>query len=384
MLLDNIACLFTFLFTSKHFSLLLQSTMDNDDGCVCTICDQKEADGSKVLTCMYCFSCVHFKCKNIVGKAICRMRESDYFCSSDCSAIYLRIISMQNSNKSMFSSFAAEMKATIAHVVANEIKSVTTEVRQITATIEKSQEFLSAKFDEIVSDLNDIKLENERLKDELNCLKKSHSQLQGTVHKLEASVDKSDKAALSSNAVVWGIPTAPKENVNELVQKVLCCLGLGGNSELVLSAERMFANHKTANTPVPIRIVFCSKESKEEVLNKKKLFGKLLSTAIDEKLTVNGRATNITLRDELTPLSLELLKELRESQELLNVKYVWAGRGGVVLVKKDENSKPELVKNREDLIRIFNQFMKTARCSESEIVLRHSPSPRWNYTAEQS
>lgn len=171
MLLDNIACLFTFLFTSKHFSLLLQSTMDNDDGCVCTICDQKEADGSKVLTCMYCFSCVHFKCKNIVGKAICRMRESDYFCSSDCSAIYLRIISMQNSNKSMFSSFAAEMKATIAHVVANEIKSVTTEVRQITATIEKSQEFLSAKFDEIVSDLNDIKLENERLKDELNCLK---------------------------------------------------------------------------------------------------------------------------------------------------------------------------------------------------------------------
>lgn len=40
---------------------------------------------------------------------------------------------------------------------------------------------------------------------------------------------------------------------------------------------------------------------------------------------------------------------------MLNVKYVWAGRGGVVLVKKDDGSKPEIVKTREDLSRIMNR-----------------------------
>lgn len=97
-----------------------------------------------------------------------------------------------------------------------------------------------------------------------------------------------------------------------------------------------------------------------------------MSTVIDSKLAVNGKATTVTLRDELSPLSLELLKELRESKELLNVKYIWAGRGGTILVKKDENSKPELVKNREDLSRVMNHFVRPMHIVNSE----HTPSPK--------
>lgn len=85
---------------------------------------------------------------------------------------------------------------------------------------------------------------------------------------------------------------------------------------------------------------------------------------------------NVTLRDELTPLSLELLKELRGSQEQLNIKYVWAGREGVILAKKDENSKPVLVKNRGDLSRAISYFQQAAHGPESANTLVHSPSLR--------
>lgn len=346
--------------------------MDKDDEFICNICNKSETNASEILTCMYCFTSVHFKCKNIYGVAKRRMRETDYFCTSDCSVIYQKIIMMQNSNHSLMSSLAAEMKAAISASVARELQTVTTNMKLITTAIERSQEFLSAKFDEIVTDFNEIKLENERMKAEIEQLKKSQNNLQGSVHKLEANADKTDKAALANNAVVWGVPSAPDENVAQLVEKFLGTLGLGENCGLVTSAERMFSNNKVNNAVSPIRISFTDVESKEVVFNKKKQYGKFISTMIDSKLLINGKATNVTLRDELTPLALELLKELRESQEILDVKYIWAGRGGVVFIKKDENSKPELVRNREDLSRVMSHFVRTAHVVTSG----NTPSPK--------
>lgn len=342
--------------------------MEKDDEFVCSVCKKKETDGTKVLTCMYCFSSAHFKCKNIVGNAIRRMRENDYFCSSDCSAIYQRIVMMQNNNNTLLSSLAS----TISSSVSMEMKSVKDEVNLITNAIEKSQDFLSQKFDNIVTDFKNLRIENEQLKSEIVKLKKSHTVMQHTVHKLEANVDKTDKTALGNNAIIWGIPTTPDENVSELVQKFLCNLGMTENFDFVVSAERFFSN-KSSNALVPIRIVFRDKESKELVFSKKKQMGQILSTLIDSKLVINGRAMNVTLRDELTPLSLEMLKELRDSQVLLNIKYVWVGRGGVVLVKKDDNSKPESVKNREDLIRIMTNQKASSHVPKPA---SKSPSPK--------
>lgn len=345
--------------------------MDKDESIVCSICNKSEIDSLKVLTCMYCFTSAHFKCKNIVGAAVRRMREVEYFCSSECSNIYQRIISMRNDNHTLMSSFATEMKSVISASVAKEMQNVASELKQITATVEKSQEFLSAKFDEIVTDFKDLKTENEKLKREIECLKNTQNQLQSTVYKLETNVDKSDKTCLDKNAVIWGIPTEDGENVFDLVEKMLLCLGLNANNKYVTSADRMFPN-KPAKELVPIRIVFCNKETKEIVFNQKKQFGTLLSTVINPKFTTNGKATTVTLRDELTPLSLELLKELRKSQGLLNIKYVWAGRGGVILAKQDDTSKPVLIKNREDLSRVINHF--TSQCETPASA--HSPSPK--------
>lgn len=330
----------------------------NKDEFVCNVCQKRESDSSTLLTCMYCFTSVHFKCKNIAPSAVRRMRNTDYFCSSQCSAIYQRIVMMQNNNNSMVSSLASEMRATISASVAKEMRTVTTEVKQIIYAIEKSQEFLSTKFDDIVIEFNRLKCENDRLVAEIEKLKKSQSDLREMVYTLECNADKADKVALDNNAILWGVPTATEENVPRLVEKLLVSVGLQGNSDHIKSAERLFSNGRSG-TMVPIRIVFNNKKSKEMVFNKKKQYGKLYSTVIDDKLKVNGKATSVTLRNELSPLSLDLLKKLRESQEIMGVRYVWAGRGGTILVKRDNDSKPELVKNRVDLDRVMCHFVRS-------------------------
>ena len=75
------------------------------------------------------------------------------------------------------------------------------------------------------------------------------------------------------------------------------------------------------------------------------------------------------MRDELTPLSLQLLAEMRIHQEKLNIKYVWSSRGGNVLVKKNEQSKPEIIKTRDDLYELVNRYSKNSPVKET-------PSPK--------
>lgn len=167
---------------------------------------------NKVITCMYCFSSSHFKCRNIIGSAIARVKANMFFCTPSCSEIYKRIIDMQTSRSSLISTLTSELKETVSRTVKAEVRSVTT-------AIEKSQEFLSAKFDDIVSDFKDLKAENECLKQRVDELTSSHFKLTSFVHQLEANVDRSDRKAVSKNAVLLGLPCVANENVMEIVKK---------------------------------------------------------------------------------------------------------------------------------------------------------------------
>lgn len=294
------------------------------------------------------------------------MKANMYFCTTNCSEIYKRIVEMQTSRSSMNSALISELKETVSSAVADQMVNVKAEVRSVTAAIEKSQEFLSAKFDDIVSDFKDLKAENECLKQRINELTSSQSKMTNFVHQLEANVDKSDRRAVSKNAVLLGLPCVANENVMNIVIKTIAHVGVQLQQDSIVSASRLFVSNKP-NVVIPIQIVFNDVNVKEMVMSRKKHFGKILSTNIDECFLVNGMPTNVSLRDELTPLSLELLRKMRESQEKLKIRFVWPGRGGGILVKKDENSKPDLVKTREDLQNVIIRYSE---------LLKQSPSPK--------
>lgn len=336
---------------------------------ICVECNKIEKDASKIITCMYCFSEAHYKCRNITGNAVRRIKERMYFCSHNCSSIYQRIIEMQNHKSSIVESLAVELKGAVASAVSQEIQNFRCEVKQITTAIEKSQDFLSSKFDGIVTDFHELKRENECLKQNIDKLKDTQQILSKTVHKLEHQVDKSNRDKNCNNAVILGVPFIPGENTKEIVQKVIACFGVTVNSDEIVSAARLNAKNKPIHSLVPIRVVFKNENIKEIVFSKKRGIGKLLSSSIDPSYMINAKPTTVTMRDELTPLSMELLTEMRGYQEKLQLKYVWCSRGGNVLVKKNENSKPEIIKTRDDIIELVSRYSGKSPSKET-------PSPK--------
>lgn len=336
----------------------------NDEN-VCNVCQRKELDTNKLLTCLYCFSCAHFKCKKIIGNACRRVRDNPYFCTPDCVSIYQRIIEMSNSKQALNTTLMNELKLTIENAVSTEMLKVKSEVEQITTAIETSQEFLSAKFDAISIDFNKLKQENEELKLEISILERSQSALTEMVYKLEQSADKTSRAINENNAIFMGVPTTQNENTTQLIVKTIQCLGVKLQSASILSATRLNAR-KNNNAIIPIKVVFQHLADKEALFEKKKRRGKLLSTEIDSSLLWNGRPTTVSIRDELSPLSSELFRELRDSQELLNIKYIWPGRHGVILIRKNDGDRPEIVKNREDLSKMMTKYLNAT----------NTPSPK--------
>lgn len=318
---------------------------------------------------MYCFSEAHLKCRNIVGNAVRRIRERMYFCSHNCSSIYQRIIEMQNNKSSIVESLAVELKGAVANAVSQEMQNVRSEVQQVTAAIEKSQDFLSTKFDAIVTDFQELKKENVSLKREIDKMKNTQLSLSKTVYKLEHQVDKANRDANSKNAMILGVPFTPDENTPEIAQKIITCLGVNVAPDAITTVARLNTKNKPKHSLIPIRVVFKDNCVKETVFSKKKECGKLLSTSVDPSLLINGNPTTVYIRDELTPMSLELLNEMRAQQENLKIKYVWSSRGGNVLIKKTENSKPEVIRNRDDLNEMVNRY----RGSSSP---KDTPSPK--------
>lgn len=318
----------------------------NSDNC-CTTCHKTGNDINKLLTCNYCFAKTHLKCLKKIGKTI-KQNESDcYFCSTRCSAMYERIINMR------FQSDIPQLIDELKCAVRVNMQTVIEQVKTVTSAIETSQEFLSTKFESILADFKVLKDENRRLIQEVNELRSSQSSLSALVYKQEAEIDRQNKKSVVNNVVMFGVPFRKSENLSEITATILGKIGAASSKNSVVSVARMHASDR--NPMSPIRIVFQDKKSKDQVLRMKKQFGKLVSTMIDSNLAHSSRTSVITLNDELTPLSNELLNELRQVQKKLNLKYVWPGRGGVILIKSDENSKPIEIRNRLDMHKFFKQ-----------------------------
>lgn len=321
----------------------------------CGVCKRVESDQNKLLTCKYCLSVSHLRCIDSTSSAI--HNSTDYFCTHKCANNYDRIMKTRNSKSRTDSSFGTDLKSAIA----SETQAMKETFRSVTSAIEKSQEFLASKFDLVVVEFNKLKLENEQLRKELQTMKNSYASLTNVVQKLETSADLVNKSNVVKNAIFYGIPQKKNENIRNVVSNVINdVLSVSLSADEIVSASRIGSSTSESDAMRPVRVVFQDVAAKNRVFTMKKRVGTVTSKMIDPPLTQKGRITNITIRDELTPLNAALFKNIREKQDFLRIKFVWIGKGGVVLVKKNERSKPVTIKCREDLNRLFRTHSKTS------------------------
>lgn len=313
------------------------------DVTICVTCKKEEKDPKKVIECAQCYKNEHFKCRNVFGNAVRKLRETPFFCSIQCQEFH------QKANKAT----SDQSK------VLNELRTVLTEVRETRAEVhemkttvtdmEKFQNFLSGQLDSLLNEVKSLKTEQSILKADAEQMRKEHLRLNTVVSQLELEVDRTNRAALAKNAMILGVPLKRDEDARKIVQNIAAAIGYELPDGAIVQAKRVISNEskQQKTESVPIKITFSNDLYKEDLFNKKRAYGPLLPNAIDPAYGNSSR--KVVVRDELTPHGMKLLKRVREIQDELNLKFVWAGRNGAILAKTSENSKTEVIRSTIDV-----------------------------------
>ncbi|EAT44588.1 AAEL004080-PA [Aedes aegypti] len=332
---------------------------DTEDTIVCSICKKQELDSTRIIECSVCFNSMHFRCKRIFGTGITRARQqSSFVCSPNCAEIYGRM----NGNPN-FEKLVAELNESVR-------ASIKQEMEVINAKIDTSQQSMMKELHSFANRFDELKIENDNLKKTVASLTEKYDSLMDSMITLETEVNRSSCSAMEKNAVILGLPMTENEDTKDVFQQLCSSLSFDLPENAVLSAKRMVSKNAKGGNP-PIKIVFTDSSIKERFFATKKQHGQLLSTVVNG-MPVNGKPGNVLVRDELSSLGLSMLREVRGMQDALGIKYVWPGRGGVILLKRNDGAKVEMIRNRQDIDRLGQKLNKRTLSDSSPRSLNNS------------
>lgn len=316
----------------------------------CFSCKKEETDESKIVLCAYCCKCEHLACKGVFGKAVEKLRSHNYFCSVQCSEIAQR---------------CANSSAGMESILREEIRTVFTEVQKVYLAMNEMQQSnakLESNLSSLLDEIKAVKVGYSSLKDDVQELQDGHDSMNETVSGLQLEIDRINRAALSRHAIIMGVPVTKDEVAEQLVVKIASAVGYQLPNDAIVESKRIVLKD-SAGKSAPIKVIFSDERYKEELFLRKKNYGLLLSSAIDPTSSGSG-GSRVIMRDELTSFGMKLLKETRAVQEQTNVKFVWPGRNGVILAKVHEGSKPEMIRNMQD-VRKLHQAQSKRQLDES-------------------
>lgn len=329
------------------FAVLLNFAMSSspdkaENAIVCTICNRTEPNANKVLECMQCHQCHHFSCKKIVGNAVRKWKEKEYFCSATCKEI--QVGRTHPDSPTVMSEVRKVLDA--VHNMQEENAKTRNYLEKAINELEKSQEYLCSKFDKMNGDISKLSSNQRVLKKDVDYVHEENVSLKVAVEDLEIEVDRLKRSTIANNAIILGIPALQNEQLGDILNQICCALDHNLPGGAVLELSRLRDPRKEQKYP-PIRVVFADVKYKEQLFEKKKSLGTLLTAKLGQSF--HGVNTKVIIRDEMTSHGLALLREVRDVQEELKLQFVWPGRDGVVLTRKCQGAKIQKVRKRSDI-----------------------------------
>lgn len=356
------------------------------DKIICFVCEKTEENPERIIECVQCAKSVHFRCKNLRGNAVIKARKRPFYCSIECADMFAR-----SQDPNGFDHIITEIKLLAQSVRESKQESAhlrlafeqTTQkidsLVQTTKGIEESQEFLSKQFDALQQDFNGFKKqvcglqrENERIRTEVAELKYSQGATSSRLDQLEMEMDKVNRGVVANNAIILGIPVQEDENVKTLVIKLGSVVGCALEENNIISAHRLFGKNRS-NQSAPILVSFSSAAIKEQLFGKKRTHGPLNAAKLSDSF--HASSNRVVIRDELTSFGRELYREAKELQSTVGFKYVWPGRNGKILVKRQDGSRIEEISCKKQVEDMMKMSAKRSLNSSSGL-MSTSSSPR--------
>ena len=333
-----------------------------EDDFFCYVCTKLEKETVRLIECSYCGKYAHFRCKKLFGNAAKRAKSKPFFCSVECSEMCLQASRQTTTNDDIIRELQLLGKVVKEVKVDSEnfrlmFQQTQMQISEIVSTsrqIEKSQDFLAEQFDRLQADFKTFKeevgcvrAENSKIHQELRVWHETCGELAGSVDRLEDDMDRINRAAKAKNAVILGLPMVENENTVGLVSKLCMLLKCDFDCSTAIAATRRIIGKERMNGVSPTIVSFSSEEEKEQLFQRKRSHGVVLASSICEAL--NGSPKTITIRDEMTSYGRELLQQAKSLQESLKIKYVWPGRGGKILLKRQDEAKIEQISSKLQL-----------------------------------
>ena len=226
------------------------------------------------------------------------------------------------------------------------------EMKILMSEMQKSIQFMSDKFDNVVEELNYLKEENKKSKAEIQLLQKANRNLQEqltnigkTYSKDNLKLDDLEQYGRRQNLEFHGIPYKPNENTDYLIQQMAKKLNVKLDEKDISISHRLPTRHEQQEgeklKSPPIIVKFCCQKKRNEIYDKRKNVLQIKDFGIPEM-------TELFINENLTAYRKSLLFEARKLKKLHDYNYIWT-KMGEVLIRKNSNSKVLKITTNEDL-----------------------------------
>ncbi|XP_074628648.1 uncharacterized protein LOC141886387 [Acropora palmata] len=231
----------------------------------------------------------------------------------------------------------------IRREIKTEILELKSSIKALTERcneLEKSQDFVSKKYDTAIAALQSVKSEISNLDKKhttiVNSLEEKLGELAGTtdrqdqsLYRVESALDETQQYLRRDCLEINVVPISSYENPNQLVKEVGLLAGVEIDDRHIAAAHKLPDSKNVKNCLI---VNFIQRDKREELYkHRKNLVGKNIShlPSVEDG---NGK---IFINESLTSYRKRLFGRIREYKRNNNLKYLWTSNGKIMLKVND-------------------------------------------------
>ena len=256
-----------------------------------------------------------------------------------------------------------EFLPSIRREIKTEILELKSSIKALTERcneLEKSQDFVSKKYDTAIAALQSVKSEISNLDKKhttiVNSLEEKLGELAGTtdrqdqsLYRVESALDETQQYLRRDCLEINGVPISSYENPNQLVKEVGLLAGVEIDDRHIAAAHKLPDSKNVKNRLI---VKFIQRDRREELYkHQKNLVGKNIShlPSVEDG---NGK---IFINESLTSYRKRLFGRIREYKRNNNLKYLWTSNGKIML-KVNDTSPTQAFVTHEQFEDYFDQI----------------------------
>lgn len=240
--------------------------------------------------------------------------------------------------------FLPAIRKEIRTELKKEIALLNETIKTITARcdeIEKSQEFQSKQYEEILkkhtdttSLLQEAKKEIKRLQDVTTSQEQQISQLTDQQYNHAQEIDEILQYSRRDCIEIVGIPKAQDEDPKEILKEVCSIIGVNIKDEEISTIHRLPDSKKQKDRLIA---KFVRRETKDKVYqSRRKLVGKT-TNHLPSFQSHSSRPSKIFINESLTKARKALFSKIYEFKKDNNYKFLWTNNGKIYLREKEQS-----------------------------------------------